>query len=439
MIASTIGQEFLSQRNARTDQPLTPELYFQDVFVPLFFGHPNYFIPGGNSPLENPKFKKGTRPEAPERANRIAKFYKKILDDPAASSPFGYPTTDPEKTTSGQVSNLNLQVTKEDVYFSWIGGGFGIGVGGGLQLLFVEPELLLLLEDGWQHYRHFLNTTEGIAPNQVNAWNGQWLVHALGEAYNPAQPLMGFGTETWLGNEGLTKGRVLSVPWNKLLFGLARRFGQRPLMVYVYNIDKQNTTIGFLQLLLPDVRRILELYRSLFKDTEFFKVRSELEEIYGSAFSFRQACQLGSIGFQALEPKGLRGLMPYVGNGKEGKMPKLNKSDDTQFISYHAYQTWLLAMLKNDDLWEESEKAARLLLAYEAGAGKLKANRGNNVQTVLKAMNRRKFQDAMEPVVAESDPPTDAIGLCHAVHLLPEDNFQYFLTLVRLRYAEFAR
>ena len=210
-------------------------------------------------------------------------------------------------------------------------------------------------------------------------------------------------------------------------------------MVYVYNIDKQNTTIGFLQILLPDVRRILELYRSLFKDTEFFRVRSELEEIYGSAFSFRQACQLGSIGFQALEPKGLRGLMPYVGNGKEGKMPKLNKSDDTQLISYHAYQTWLLAMLQNNDLWEESEKAARLLLAYEAGAGKLKANRGNNVQAVLKAPNRRKFQEAMEAVVAESDPPTDAISLCHAVHLLPEDNFHYFLTLVRLRYAEFAR
>lgn len=148
---------------------------------------------------------------------------------------------------------------------------------------------------------------------------------------------------------------------------------------------------------------------------------------------------MGSIGFQALEPKGLRGLLPYVGHGKEGKMPKLNKSDDTQLISYHAYQTWLLAMLKNDNLWEESEKAAHLLLAYEAGAGKLKANRGNNVQAVLKAPSRRKFQDAMEPVVADTDPPAAAVGLCYAVHLLPEDNFQYFLTLVRLRYAEFAR
>jgi len=439
MIASTIGQEFLRQRNAHTDRPLTPESYFQDVFVPLFFGHPNYFMPGGNSPLENPKFKKGTRPEAPERAERIAKFYKKMLDDPAGSSPIGYPSTDPEANTSGQVSNLSLSVSTAEAMLSWVGGGLGVGVDGGYQLLFTTPELLQLLEEGWHHYRHFLNTTEGIAPNQVNSWNGQWLAHALSAGYNPAQPLAGFGTETWLASEGPTKGRVQTVAWNKLLFGLARRLGQRPLVAYVYNLGQMNTTIGFLPLLLPDVRRVVELYRHLFGELDYARDRLALETIYGSAFSFRRVCQLGSVGVQALEPKGLRGLMPYVGNGKEGKMPSLTKSDDTQLVSYHAYQTWLLAMLDNKDLWEESEKAAHLLLAYEAGAGKLKANRGNNVQAVLKAPSRRKFQDAMEPVVAETHPPTAAVSLCHAVHLLPEDNFQYFLTLVRLRYAEFAR
>lgn len=435
MIASTIGQEFLSQRNARTGQSLTPDIYFQEVFVPLFFDHPNYFIPGGNSPLENPKFKKGQRPEAPERTERIGKFYRKLTSDPAGSSPIGYPSSDPEANTSGQVSNLGLRVSVEEAMLSWVGGGLGIGVDGGYQLLFTEPELLQLLEEGWQHYRHFLNTTEGIAPNQVNSWNGQWLAHALSEAYNPTLPQGGFGAQAWLSAEG----RVPTVAWHKLLFGLARRLGQRPLVAYIYNLGQMNTTIGFLPLLLPEVRRVTQLYRKLFGELDYARDRLDLETIYGSAFGFQHVCQLGSVGIQALEPKGLRGLMPYAGNGKEGKMPSLAKSDNTQFISYHAYQTWLLAMLKNDDLWEESEKAAQLLLAYEAGAGKLKANRGNIVQVVLKAMNRRKFQEAMEPVVAESDPPTNAVGLCHAVHMLPEDNFQYFLTLVRLRYAEFAR
>lgn len=439
MIASTIGQEFLSQRNARHGERLTPETYFQDVFVPLFFDHPNYFIPGGNSPLENPKFKKGQRPKGPERADRIAKFYRKLATDPAGSSPIGYPSSDPEANTSGQVSNLGLHVNTADAMLSWVGGGLGVGVDGGYQLLFTDPDLLRLLEEGWQHYRHFLNNTPGIAPNQVNSWNGQWLAHALSETYNPAQPLAGFGTETWLASEGPAQGRVQTAPWNKLLFGLARRLGQRPLVAYVYNLGQMNTTIGFLPLLLPEVRRVTELYRHLFGELDYARDRRDLETIYGSAFGFRRVCQLGSVGIQALEPKGLRGLMPYVGGGKEGKMPSLAKSDDTQLISYHAYQTWLLAMLNNDDLWEESEKAAHLLLAYEAGAGKLKANRGNNVQAVLKAPNKRKFQDAMEPVVAESSPPTDAVRLCHTVHRLPEDNFQYFLTLVRLRYAEFAR
>ncbi|WP_223649744.1 hypothetical protein [Hymenobacter psoromatis] len=439
MIASTIGQEFLRQHNARHGQAHTPDAYFREVFVPLFFDHPNYFIPGGNSPLENPKFKKGTRPEAPERAERIGKFYHKLATDPAGSSPIGYPSSDPEANTSGQVSNLGLTVSTDEAMLSWVGGGLGVGVDGGYQLLFTNPDLLHLLEEGWQHYRHFLNTTEGIAPNQVNSWNGHWLAHALGAAYNPAQPLAGFGTDTWLASEGPTQGRVQTVAWNKLLFGLARRLGQRPLVAYVYNLGQMNTTIGFLPLLLPDVRRVVELYRRLFGELDYARDRPVLETIYGSAFGFRRACQLGSIGVQALEPKWLRGLMPYAGNGKEGKMPKLDKSDNTQVISFHAYQTWLLAMLNNDSLWEESEKVAHLLLAYEAGAGKLNTKRGNAVQAVLKATNRRRFQDAMEPVVADSNPPAEAIALCHAVHLLPEDNFQYFLTLVRLRYAEFAR
>ena len=64
MIASTIGQEFLSQRNARTGHPLTPDQYFRDVFVELFFNHPNYFIPGGNSPLEKPQIQERNAPRS---------------------------------------------------------------------------------------------------------------------------------------------------------------------------------------------------------------------------------------------------------------------------------------------------------------------------------------------------------------------------------------
>lgn len=435
MIATTIGREFLRHRNARTGQPLSPDAYFREEFVPLFFDHPNYCIPGGNSPLENPKFKKGERPGPAERAERIGKFYRKLETDPAGSSPIGYASTDPEANTSGQVSNLGLGVTTEEAMLSWVGGGLGVGVDGGYQLLFNEPDLLQLLEEGWLHYRHYLNTMAGIAPNQVNSWNGQWLAHALSDAYNPTAPLAGFNDDVWLSAEG----RVQTVSWNKLLFGLARRFPTRTLIAYVYNLGQMNTTIGFLPLLLPDVTRVVGLYRRLFGELNFARDKTALEEIYGSAFGFRRVCQLGSVGVQALEPKGLRGLMPYLGAGKEGKMPDLRKGDDTQLITYHAYQTWLLAMLKNDDLWEESEKAARLLLRYESGAGKLKSDRGNNVGLVLKAATRRQFLDRLEPVMRDTDPPTEVAALARAINGLPEDNFQYFLTLVRLRYAEFDR
>jgi hypothetical protein len=209
--------------------------------------------------------------------------------------------------------------------------------------------------------------------------------------------------------------------------------------VYVYNLGQTNTTVGFVPVDLTGIRSLGTLYRKLFTDSEYNTNQAYINATFGSSFGFRRACQAGAIGIYAMQPKGLRGIMPQTGPSKESKLPAWKKDDQTLRVQFHIYQTWLLAMLDKPDLWEESEKAARLLIAYESGAGKLKANRSNDVLAVLKAATKHQFLQALEPIIRASEPPAEAVALARSIHYLPEDNIKYYITLIRLRYAELDR
>ena len=84
-----------------------------------------------------------------------------------ASIAIGYPTLDINATTSGQVTNLQNNVSKDDIYYSWIGAGLGIGLQGGFSVLFSEKKILLDIFDGWKVYRDALNNTPNLRGNQI--------------------------------------------------------------------------------------------------------------------------------------------------------------------------------------------------------------------------------------------------------------------------------
>jgi hypothetical protein len=142
---------------------------------------------------------------------------------------------------------------------------------------------------------------------------------------------------------------------------------------------------------------------------------------------------MGVIGVRALEPKDLQ---PYMAGGqKKGKMPNYEKADQAQQISFKIYQTWLLAMLDNKQLWEKATKAANAYLLYESEAKKLTTKNIRQVEEVFDSASKRKFIEANIPIIEKGGKAANELNsLVEEVNSMPEDNFRYFLTLIKFRY-----
>ena len=261
---------------------------------------------GGNSPFENPKISwekmlSGKVPfELKEiRSERFNKFIDKVSNNQAdASIAIGYPSLDINATTSGQISNLTLPLNEDDMYFSWIGSGLGIGVEGGLSILFDKAQILLDIFEGWAIYRNYLNKTEKLRGNQINTWNGQWIAHRYNiRKYDKNDPTAMFAPFGNMKDGGL---EVNTQSWTSIIFGICRTNPEYQIIGYVYNLGQTNTTIGFVPFRLPQIRRLPELYEKYFGTNQ----REQAEQLYGTAFGFTKACQMGAIGVMQWSPKG---------------------------------------------------------------------------------------------------------------------------------------
>ncbi|MFN8343950.1 MAG: hypothetical protein U0X91_03045 [Spirosomataceae bacterium] len=383
--------------------------------------------------------KKGQKPNtltAAERAEKLEDLHQKINEKVIdASTAIGFSASEIKEfaTTSGQVTDLTIETTPDMVYCSWIGGGLGIGVGGGQVILFDHPIVFDVLFQGWQVYRDYLNDPayEGLAGNKINSWNGQWISHRLGRNYRLDDPLENFsGFET--DESGNTE--VLVQSWLRVLLAMSQKLPKPSMTGYIYKHGQTNSTFGFIPFNLNSIKRPSELYIKLFGEYAYQKDAKIIETLYGSAASFQRICQMGAVGVAALEPKGLKDIM------KGQKSFKFDDKPETQ-ITFNTYITWLLAMLNNDEFWTEAGKAADLFTAYEAGAGKLKTDRGNQIEKIKSAAGKRACLDAFEPVLekVEAAHLVDWMALIERIHKLPSDMFSYFMTLVKLRHIEKSR
>ena len=154
----------------------------------------------------------------------------------------------------------------------------------------------------------------------------------------------------------------------------------------------------------------------------------QAEELYGTAFGFDRACQAGAIGLKALEPKGLK---DYI---EKGKLPKYTDNEE-QTIKFHTYQTWIMAMLNNEDLWVQSESFAHVLKEYSAGSKNAKTDRTNKVKALLGALNKKDFIRNLTDIISEVGDVSKLMGTAKLVNDMPADNVPYFLTLIRFHYA----
>ena len=428
MITATIGKIFLEAYNKKHGTNYDAKSFFVDVYYPLFFDSNKYLQWVTNSPFV--QMKKGQKVEtltSDERKEKLQEFIAKVDESksPDSSIAPGFPASEEKEfaTTSGQVTNMDLSVSKDDYYLAWIGSSLGIGLQGGLSILFSNSEILLDIFEGWKLYRKALDEDQKLKGNQVNTWNGQWLTHRYDKGnYFAEQPMAGFSPfET--SKEGMMS--IATQTWTKLLIGITRQFSSPKMMGYVYNFGQTNTTLGFIPFNLEHIRRPIELYQKLFGEDEGRKA----EELWGTEKGLRACCQKGAIGIEAMQPKGLK---QYMIADKGAKMPKY---DEKQIISFHTYQIWLLAMLNNQEMWDKSLEFAKALKSYAESGKKGRTTNSRQIDEVLGATNKRSFMEALSNIASDIAGIESIQDIAMTVNSMPTDNVPYFLTLVRFHAA----
>lgn len=423
MIAITIGQTFLKAYNEKFSKTLNAKEFFIKEFWELFYNHKKYMMWITNSAF-NPGNHLGDISDE-GRKMKLESFIHSIsqnkLDE---KNVIGYSVVDITGTTSGQITNMNLPIGEEDAYLSWIGAGFGIEVGG-VAMLIDNEQLLLDIFDGWSLYRKFLNDFSQFEKgNQIERWNTQWLTHRYNKRkYNQNNPSASFDpTET-----KENKMAIASLPWVAIIEALARNYPDTLITSYIYKLgfNTPNTTIGFIELLLPKISYTFELYIKYFDTAD----KEQIKYFFGTKLGFTTACQMGAIGVNSLEPKGFTDYM------KNGTIPNFNPNDEEKVINFYSYQIWLLAMLNNEQLWDKSLEFAQQLINYVAGSEKARANRKTAVEELLKSTKKEKFLENLIQIMKEPDSEKcEEIG--KEVHFMSgATEFPYFATLLRFQYA----
>lgn len=437
MYTSYIGKKFLQLYNEREGNDLSAEAFFEEVFFETFFNDPKHLMHvHGSSFFQKVSPKNLNDGETPEEF-RLRRFQNDVDNGKVSGSTYvGYAAETAKATTSGQVSTLQVSVDQEEMYASWMGQALGIGVSGGYVMLINNPEVLMTLFEGWKLYREYLQQTPNVKDKQIETWNGHWLSHAFSRKYNPEDPWESFRPET---NEVQGKVAIPTQLWSGVLFALTLKYPKQEITAYCYNLSQTNTTLGFINLQLPKVRKMHQLRNEIFIRTSETVIEEEQINQLKPHFHFKEACKMGVIGLKALEPKDLRKYMPkgtftYAG-GKDFKF-----NDQESFHIYQLYKIWIIAMLNKKELLELAAKVAQALLEYEKPNKNKEENRGKTTASHLtteirESRNLKDFIGQLTTLLEKMpEKSSDFKAVVEETLALPIDSFPLFITLVRFEY-----
>jgi hypothetical protein len=436
MYTSYIGKKFLKLYREKYNKPddYTARQFFDEFFFPLFFKDESHLMHVGNSPF----FQKPKEEDVKKYGSKSLAQYQNLAyaidnEPPNMAIYVGFAAKDVEGTTSGQLTTIDFKTNKDDMYASWIGEALGIGVSGGFVMLIDEDDILLSLFEGWEYYKKHLNQTPNLKDKQIETWNGHWLCHRFSDKYDTDFPTDNLKVEM---AEVQGNMAIPTQKWSQVLFSLAKKYSNRVITAYSYNLSQTNTTLGFINLYLPEVLRLYEFRDVIFiKETDSILKDKEIEQLE-TFFNFKSACKLGTIGLKALEPAKLREFMPKgsvdYAQGKEFKF-----SDDESYLFYQLYKLWIIAMLNKTELLELASNVATALIDFENQPD----NRGKKDLTTLSedvrtANNIRNFIEKLTTVLEKKAENADIFkNVVEQVLKMPSDNFPLFATLIRFEYA----
>ena len=433
MITTIIGKTFLKAYNEKFKKQYSAKEFFEKEYFELFFNHPKYMQWVTNSPFV--QMKKGQKPELlsiNERKEKLQNLYEKAMNEMAdASFAIGYAASETGDfaSTSGLVSDVLIATNEEDIYYSWLGSGLGVGVAGGYNLLIDNATILLEIYNGWQYYRKYLNdpALEKMRGNQINSWNGQWLTYKLSNGFTEDFDFIRLHSEGMVEmNDALIE--VNTANWSNLFFSLSNLYPEKNLTAYIYSFGQTNKTIGFILLYLKSGTRLKDVWRQLYGNPQKFD-NKQFQSLYG--MHIKRACELGSIGLHALRPEGLKKFMD------ESKNFTFKKEEET--IIYQSYKTWLIAMLSKNknEITDYTIELAALIHRYRKGASG--TERKNLIEQKLfgAKTTKKSFIDALTEMVSglEGEDLNQLKKLKDEVHLMTNEEFSYFVTLLKFDHA----
>lgn len=432
MYTSYIGKKFLKVYNEREDKNLTAEEFFNEIFFPLFFQDDSHLMHVGNSPFfQKPRNEDVVQYGGKAKAQLNNLKTAILADTPNMSIYVGSAAKDIQGTTSGQITSIAVEVDVEEMYASWIGEALAIGVSGGYIMLIAEEEIFWILYKGWTIYRRYLNQTPNIKDKQIETWNGNWLYHCSGNSIEQRTSPEGLAIEH---SEVQGKTAISTQAWAKIVFALSKFFPKKLITAYSYNLSQTNTTLGFINILLPSIRKMYELRDAIFINESETALSDREIETLSTFYNFKSACQFGSIGLRSLEPSKLREYMPrgsiLYAQGKDFKF-----TDEESFHNYQLYKIWIIAMLNKTELLKLASDIGSSLIALEG-----KDERGKKVYSTLSqeirdSKNIRAFIENLSKVLEQTPENADVFkNVVEETLKMPSDNFPLFITLIRFEY-----
>lgn len=435
MYTSYIGKKFLKLYRDKYNKPddYSAQQFFDEEFFPLFFRDDSHLMHVGNSPFFQKPKDEDAKAHGGKSLAQLDNFKKKIDSGVVSGSIYvGFAAEEIQATTSGQLSSIDFGVDDKEIYSSWIGEALAIGVSGGFVMLIDEEDVLLTIFNGWKHYRKYYEQTPNLKDKQIETWNGHWLNLSLNNNIEDNDvEYSKIETAEVVGNLAIP-----TIKWSAILFTLSKKYVNKTLTAYAYSLSQTNTTLGFINIYLKEIKYLYELRDTIFiKESETILTDKELEQLE-TFFNFKSACKMGTIGLKAMEPRGLREFMPKgsvdYAQGKDFKF-----TNENSYINYQLYKLWITAMLNKTELLQLASQVANALLEFED----VPDNRGKkDLETLSKevqnAKNLKAFIDGLTDLLNKKTGNEEMYHkVVEQILTLPADVFPLFTTLVRFEYA----
>lgn len=405
MILSHFGRLLVDAYNRKQGTTHDPKSFFDEILIKTIYSRKDFPL---NRFAHNSKFRYADTIE-----EGLSNFHAAIHNNEFhTGTVFGFAATELEANTSGQITSLNIPCEADDAYCSWIADALAIDLQGGVCVLIDNPEILLLIQEGWSEHLKFISQIPNPTAQQIRKWNGAYLVHKL--------------TEISLQNSLNTKkgtSELLSLSWHELVLSLCKQYGTTTQNLYVYSLDKTgNTNIGFVPVYLPSI--------ALFS-REFFKLNlgnSDAAKQLKLRFDFREVCKRGFIGLYALEPSDLQQII------RSEKLPNPNKELKNPF---HIYKIWIIAMLNDKSLDAYAIDIANTFTTFAQGANQKSTlnTRTQVITDILTVSSKAKLVNSLTNLLEHDATHYEVLAsLIQQIGKRPTEEIKLFFALVKFHY-----